>query len=699
MKATEANLLAFLNGLKQFVIPIYQRTYSWDEIQCEQLWNDIVATAKDPTVPGHFMGSIVYIQRGVYQASGVPQLLVIDGQQRLTTVSLLLHALGEALKAGNNEESISQKKINNYYLFNSEEAGDLRYKLILTQSDMTTLKRLLDKRPLPQPSSKRVTENHRYFVERIADCDLDLAQLYEGVARLIIVDISLDRSNDNPQLIFESLNSTGLKLSQADLIRNYVLMSMDPHEQEKLYTEHWYPMEQSFGETDYVKRFDRFMRDYLTVKTKQIPNEGDVYKAFKQYVPNGKAGVIHEAVADIHCFSGYFVRMARELEPVADILEVFKDINTLRVEVAYPFFMEIYHDYVQGRLDRVSLLRILRLVESYVFRRAICGIPTNTLNKTFAALASEIDKTQYLVSFMAVMARKDSYRRFPTDEEFLQAMTTKDIYNFRSRLYCLDKLENYERKEPANVVEFTIEHIMPQNEKLCQEWQRDLGQNWKDVQAQYLHTIGNLTLTGYNPELSDRPFLEKRDLVKGGFADSPLHLNHALAKLVTWNEGEIKKRGEDLAQIAVRAWPYLTISPDVQTLLDAAARQESATRSCSLDDHPQLVGPVRDLFEHLRRRVLNLDPSVREDILSSYIAYKTTTNFVDVSAQRSRLLLILNMKFDEVDDPKHLCRDMTGKGKMGNGDVEVTLRSLDQLDDIMLLVHQSFEKHSDMEDA
>ena len=347
MKATETKLLDFLKGPKQFIIPIYQRTYSWTLKQCEQLWRDIERAATDDGVSGHFIGSVVYIQKGLFQVADVPQLLVIDGQQRLTTVSLILSSLGQAIQKQQVESAeVTQKKVTNYFLANAEEDGDLRYKLLLTQADRPTLMRVVDGKELPEKPSKRVAENFEFFKGKIAGSKLDLTTLYKGVNKLIIVDISLDREHDNPQLIFESLNSTGLELSQADLIRNYVLMGLEPKQQEAIYTDHWFPMEQSFGQAEYAEQFDRFMRDYLTLKVGRIPNIREVYGEFKAYAKaDGKGdGTITQTVADIHRYSRHFVRIALEREPDKELRQAVEDINTLRVDVAYPFLLEVYED-------------------------------------------------------------------------------------------------------------------------------------------------------------------------------------------------------------------------------------------------------------------------------------------------------------------------------------------------------------------
>lgn len=690
MKASETQFLKFLDGTKQFVIPIYQRTYSWTITQCAQLWEDVERAATNPDVAGHFVGSIVYIEAGIHHISSVTELLVIDGQQRLTTLSLLLAALGRALEAEGDEAQISRRRIFSRYLTNDGEDGTDRYKLLLTQSDRDTLIRVIDGKPPSKDASPRILENYGFFEQQIASCGHKPSVLYTGVAKLLLVDISLDRSHDNPQLIFESLNSTGLALSQADLIRNYVLMGLPAAEQNTLYADHWLPMERAFAAAgaDASGRFDQFVRDFLTIKTGSIPRIGSVYAAFKAYAQSPKAGTIPELVADLHRYADYFVKIALLAEEDSSTRAALRDINDLKVDVAYQFILEAYADLASGTLERADLIRILRLIESYVFRRAICDIPTNTLNKTFATLAKEVDKKKYVESVTAAFLLKDSYRRFPSDEEFKAQFVQRDVYNLNRRTYLLRKLENFGRKEPVNVEEYTIEHIMPQNPNLSRAWREELGDGWRAMQSKYLHTIGNLTLTGYNPELSDRPFVVKRDKVPGGFADSPLRLNRDLAKLDHWNEVEIVERGHALAGKAAQIWPAAYL-PSVVLEHYRISQASAGGRAYTLADHPHLVGPVMELFQHLRTRVLNLHPSVTEEILKLYIAYKAETNFVDVVPQASGLRLSLNIDFADVEDPLGLCKDVSSVGRWGNGNVEVKLTSLDNLDNVVALIRQA----------
>jgi uncharacterized protein with ParB-like and HNH nuclease domain/predicted transport protein len=688
MRADETQLLKFMNGPKQFIIPIYQRTYSWTLKECKQLWEDIIKAGKDGKISSHFLGSIVYVEKGLYQISTIPKLLLIDGQQRLTTISLFLSALSKVLKEPIN--GMSSDKLKNYYLINRDEEEEKRYKLILTKSDKETLFKIIDHKELFDEDSQRIKDNYKFFAEQISENNIE--ELFNGLNKITIIDVSLDRERDNPQLIFESLNSTGLELTQADLIRNYVLMGLEKREQDNLYNDYWSPMEKSFGYAKYSTLFDRFMRDYLTINTGKIPNIKDVYSAFKLYAQNKH---IKNLVADIYEYSKYFVNIALEKEQDNEIKAIFSDINTLKVDVSYPFLLEVYEDYMQEKITKEEFMQILKYIESYVFRRAICGIPTNSLNKTFANLYKEIKQENYLESFRAVLLLKDSYRRFPRDEEFKEQLLIKDVYNFRSRNYLLRKLENYNKKELVNVESCTIEHIMPQNENLSDEWKKELGEKWREVHDKYLHTIGNLTLTGYNPELSDKSFKEKRDM-EGGFADSPIRLNGSLAKLGHWNEKEILNRANILSDLAVQIWGFPELAEEVLNKYKIIEK-EKPEKTYTIEDHPYLSQgeAMRPLFEELRKRILNLDSSVKEDILKLYIAYKTTTNFVDIVPQKSRLRLSLNMQFDEVNDPNGICKDVTDKGRWGNGDVEIGISNFKELSYIMFLIKQAFDKVSE----
>ncbi len=690
MNAFPAKLLDFLRKSPGFVIPIYQRTYSWTEKQCNQLWDDIIQAGSSNETRVHFIGSIVYIGESLSAVTVQTPLLVIDGQQRLTTVALLLSALAEALDDQEPIPGFSAQKLRNYYLLNPEESGERHYKLVLSQTDKATLFSIVRNQNIPSEHSLRIVRNHNLFKDLIAARQGDVASICNGLAKLVVVDISLDRDQDDPQLIFESMNSTGLELSQADLIRNFVLMNLELQQQTDIYERFWHPMEKLFGQEAYGTDFDKFMRHYLTVKTGEIPRLGDVYEAFKKHARSlGIAQYGTEAlVGDVLDFAKYYSAMALDREQDPELRAAFRDLRDLKVDVAYPFLLEMYDDYIAGLLEKKDFLEAVRLTEAYVFRRAVCEVPTNSLNKTFATFAKALRKDQYIESIRAYFLLMASYRRFPGNDEFKRALQTRDLYNFRSRSYWLRRFENHNRKEYVPVNEYTIEHIMPQT--LSDSWKTSLGNDWELIHQTYLHTLGNLTLTGYNSEYSDRPFEEKRSM-KGGFRHSPLKVNDGLAQLDTWNEDSIKSRAKKLAEQATEIWRMPLVSREV---LENYKPAEARKTEYSINDHPNLSNSrTCELFEAFRREVRALDPCVAEEFRKNYIAYKAETNFIYLYPRANYLQLNLLISFSDIEDPQGVCRDvpLSGGHHVRSREVQVKFEEINELPYIIGLVRQSLE--------
>ena len=544
---------------------------------------------------------------------------------------------------------------------------------------------LVDGKNPGDEGSYRIVENFRFFKEKIADADL--SDVWKGIKKLMIVDVCLQQGIDNPQMIFESMNSTGKALTQADLIRNFVLMGLEHDLQTHLYTDYWRPMEVEFGAENYINEFDEFMRYYLVIHTGNVRiRRGDVYDEFKAYSRKHEVEALLESLRE---FAGYYCRIALGTEKDSVLASAFHDIRELRADVCYPMLMEVYQDFRQDQITRDDFLTVVRMVESYVFRRAICDIPTNSLRQTFATFMRQVKKDRYLESAKATFLLLPSYRRFPGDDEFVRQIQIRNLYKFNRRSYWLRRFENHGRKERVPVQDYTIEHIMPQNEDLSAKWRKDLGEDWKRVHELYLHTLGNLTLTGYNSEYSDRSFHEKRDM-DGGFKDSPLKLNHGLGSCDLWNEMAIKTRGETLAKSAVGIW---TVPELLDDILQAYKPVPSESATYSIADHPHLrAGLPRELFEAFRVQVLALDECVTEEFLKLYVAFKAETNFVDVVPQAKCLRLSLNLDFPKIDDPRGLCRDVTNLGRWGNGNVEVRLEKPEELTYVVGLVRQALEK-------
>ena len=559
--------------------------------------------------------------------------------------------------------------------------------MLLSQTDKPTLLHILGG-PAPQVSSVAVTDSHVFFKEKLAACP-DIDVVCHGLAKLLVVEVALTRGRDNPQLIFESMNSTGLALSQADLIRNYLLMGQENDRQTFLYEHFWRPMELAFGQTAYQEHFDGFMRHYLTTKTGSIPRFDQIYTTFKVYTQqeNLVNGHTEFLLAELLAYARYYCNMALGAEQDTALAQAFHDLRELRADVAYPLLLEWYHDYACDVWSKEELLEAVRLLESYIFRRAACSIPTNSLNKTFTTFSKEICKTSYLKSVKAKFVKLTSYRRFPDDAEFKRELRACNLYRLRG--YWLRRMENFGRKERVHLADYTIEHIMPQNENLREEWREELGPEWERIHKEWLHTLGNLTLTRYNSEYSDRSFHEKQTM-EGGFKESPLRLNAGLGAAERWDEQAIINRAGKLADTAAARWTYPEAAEEFLATLNTA-RKTAAEYTYA--DHPFLQNSEpRKLFDALRQQILSIDPSVYEEVLKLYIAFKGESNFVDVVSQSQRLRLSLNMKFHDIDDPRGFCRDITNLGRWGNGDVEVFLSSLEELPYIMGLIRQAFEK-------
>ena len=565
LQAGETTLNKLLNTSRQFIVPIFQRNYSWQKSQYEQLWFDILRASKFKEKQNHFIGSIVYIDMGT-PAGRPQQLLLIDGQQRLTTISILLCAIKDYVQKFNLETKlINLAKIKNQFLYNSDEIYEDRYKLLLNVQDKETYIKLIDNTifTVNKPATN-IIKCYEFFYERIEDFIKQHGQIdeiYAGIFKLSLVSISLDKDSDNPQMIFESMNSTGKDLSQTDLLRNYLLMDLTPEKQTRLYKTYWKPMEELFGEDIYkndVNKFDYFIRDFLTLKsdTGHICKINNVYENFKRYYLDNNCEKF-AVLKDLFTYAKYYACIDLLQENDDELKLYWQEFKKLDSHVVYPFLLKLYDDYSRQILIKEDFKKILQVVISYLWRRAICEIPTNSLSKTFATLYQAVDKEDYVNSVIKAFVFKSSYKRFPSDYEVREKLQTKDIYHFRLRKYLLEALENYYHKEPIdlNTANYTIEHIMPQNIEHNLSWQQMLGEDWQEVHSLYLHTLGNLTITGYNAEMSNKSFWEKVN-GESGFKHSHLKLNESIAQCDVWNKKAIQRRTNILTDIILKIWKY-----------------------------------------------------------------------------------------------------------------------------------------------
>ena len=565
LQAGETTLNKLLNTSRQFIVPIFQRNYSWQKSQYEQLWFDILRASKFKEKQNHFIGSIVYIDMGT-PAGRPQQLLLIDGQQRLTTISILLCAIKDYVQKFNLETKlINLAKIKNQFLYNSDEIDEDRYKLLLNVQDKETYIKLIDNTifTVNKPATN-IIKCYEFFYEHIEDFikqDGQIDEIYAGIFKLSLVSISLDKDSDNPQMIFESMNSTGKDLSQTDLLRNYLLMDLTPEKQTRLYKTYWKPMEELFGEDIYkndVNKFDYFIRDFLTLKsdTGYICKINNVYENFKRYYLDNNCEKF-AVLKDLFTYAKYYACIDLLQEKDDELKLYWQEFKKLDSHVVYPFLLKLYDDYSRQILIKEDFKKILQVVISYLWRRAICEIPTNSLSKTFATLYQAVDKEDYVNSIIKAFVFKSSYKRFPSDYEVREKLQTKDIYHFRLRKYLLEALENYYHKEPIdlNTANYTIEHIMPQNIEHNLSWQQMLGEDWQEVHSLYLHTLGNLTITGYNAEMSNKSFWEKVN-GESGFKHSHLKLNESIAQCDVWNKKAIQRRTNILTDIILKIWKY-----------------------------------------------------------------------------------------------------------------------------------------------
>lgn len=683
MKADAIKLLDFIGKSqeKQFVIPIYQRVYSWGKEHCEQLWDDIIKTGGNDQIEGHFIGSIVFVHDGIYTTNH-NELLIIDGQQRLTTITFLFIALRNHLSDEDELlEKFSRQKIQNRYLINSDEKGDKKFKLILSEPDRDTLLSLIDEnRRKPSEPSLKIMENFKLFEEWIRKNTDKLETIFKGLDKLMVVEISLERGKDNPQLIFESMNSTGKDLTQTDLIRNYILMGLEPEKQKIFYKKYWRAMEEDFKQNETL--FNQFVRHYLTIKTREIPNINKVYEAFKSY--QQERGIETEVLLqDLQKYCGFFCQIVFKKEADKDLNKALSFLVDLEMDVIYPLLLELYSDYKDGVLSKQDFISIIYLTESYICRRAVCGLGTNSLNKVFPSFTKHIQKNEYFKSLKAHFGYLTEKQRFPNNDEFKKLFITIDFYHFQKREYFLERLENFERKERVYTHEYTTEHIMPQTLNL--EWERDLGENFEAIHDKYLHTIGNLTLTGYNEKYSNNSFQEKRDMEKG-FKQSPLRLNQSLKDLESFGEKEIEKRANDLADWALKIWTY----PELEAEILEEYKYKKAKKVYDLSSY-KFGSHSRELFDILSKEIKALDERITEKFNKMCISYKLDTNFVSiVPLKNGGLNLYLNMPFYELQDEKNLARK--AKGNYGNGNIEVKLETKEDIPYCLGLIKQALEK-------
>lgn len=567
MKASEINLNRFLSQSDtQFIIPVYQRNYDWSHAQCKQLLDDILEIGVNSNMTAHFIGSIVYVHDDVYSASGIRELTIIDGQQRLTTLTLMYLVIYDL--AGNLGNEALVNRINETYLINKFASEEEKLKLRPTENNDRALKYLLRSDKQEEYSDfSRLIDNFNYFKSRILEENYETVLV--GISKLMFVEISLDRDKDDPQRIFESLNSTGLELSQADLIRNYILMGLDRKSQNKIYENYWELIEQQAkDESTNSSKVSDYIRDYLTFENKKIPNKSKVYQEFKEKYPTSTVEVLEDILIPIKRLVKHYNKILNpHHEPDTDIRLQLQYINRLEINVVYPFLLKVYDDYSSSLISKNTFVEILELIQSFTWRRFIIGLPTNALNKIFMRLYEDVDPQNYLKSIQLALLKKKGSQRFPRNKEVINTLTEKDMYGIKpkNRVYFLERLENHENKELVTIEgnnEITIEHIFPQNPD--PKWKIELGEEeYNLIKENYLNTIANLTLSGNNGKLGNKIFLAKKEMnfegKEQGYKYSRLWLNRYLAQIDKWGRQEIDERLKIIEERFLKIWVF----PDI----------------------------------------------------------------------------------------------------------------------------------------
>ena len=557
MKGSEMKLLEYMGGARQrFIIPVYQRNYDWKTENCKQLYDDLVKVVRNHR-SSHFFGSIV----SSYQPNGrYTEYLIIDGQQRLTTVSLLLLAMYTLIKEEKirpQTETMAQEIFEDY-LVDKHQPKETRVKLKPVKNDRSAFEKLFD---LDEEKDKRsnLTYNFEYFYNRIQKEEISIEELFDARYTLEIITIVLT-ADDDPQLIFESLNSTGMALSEGDKIRNYILMGLPTALQEDYYNKYWNKIEKY---TNY--NVSLFVRDYLSVKQQAIPSLNKIYVTFKAFVEENHINT-ESLLIELCDYAKIYEILLKGKTEDKQLNACINRLNRLETTITRPFFLEVFRMYNKGVLERIDKVRaIFFFTENYLFRRTICDLPTNSLNKIFLMLHREIiryDGTEdnYLEKFKYALLSKNDRGRFPRNDEFSEALASRQIYlmNIKNKSYIMERFENFGIDEDKEIYAhlddgtYSIEHVMPQH--LSPPWVTALGDHYEEIHETWLHRLANLTLTAYNSKYSNNDFIEKRDMSKG-FKESGLRMNTWIAAKEKWTLDELEERSELMVSKAMSIWP------------------------------------------------------------------------------------------------------------------------------------------------
>ncbi len=654
MKAINRTFVEIINGSKQFIIPVFQRDFSWTRDQWDQLLRDVLRASNVEAESAHFMGSVVYV--GEDLRAGFQSWLLIDGQQRLTTLTLLLIALRDHIQESNwsgSDDGPTAERIDAYYLKNVHESGQRQFKLVLRRKDNDTLQALVSGDGSSEDHDKQsdsIVEAYEFYRTALRNPSYDPELILRGIACLNIVDVTLDRATDNPQLVFESMNSTGVDLRQSDLVRKYLLMGLDESEQTRLYDQYWSKIESYFRTSE--SSLDWFLRDFMALRQEltQTIRLDRVYAEFKLFRISDSAEPIEELLDEMVRYArryASFLGIAPMKYPwLAEAMGQMRSLNTTQGLLV----MRLYEFHHRNLLTPDEFIGAVRLIESYLMRRAILGLQTKAYWSVFARVGLQLNPDSVFESLQVAFARLRGNNRFPNDEDFKRGLREHDLYGLRVCKHILDRLENADFHEPSPVHSYSIEHIMPQAISDVAEWQEMLGPDWQEIHETYLHRLGNLTLTAYNSSYSNRPFEEKKSL-KGGFRQSAVRLNLDVRDEPTWTTKQIIARGERLADLALQMWPHHKADAASVQAEEIRELKERATESNVSE--LKMGSKVRQLLDAIRKSIFDF-VDVIEVIERRSVCCYGPEFFVELLPMQGSVRVILPLDFSEIEDYREL---------------------------------------------
>jgi len=603
MQASETKLQQIIEGTKQYVVPLFQRPYSWKKSEWQILWDDLIELCESENPRTHFMGSIVTIPTNSIP-EGVSKYLLIDGQQRLTTIFILLCALRDYAKQTEGEELVAE--IDNTILVNPYKRGLDYFKLQPTQVDREVFHKLI--RSESQTENSGILECYSFFSKKIRQFQVDIYKIQKIICNnLSIVSVVLG-TNDDPYLVFESLNAKGRALTQADLIRNYFFMRIHSDTQELTYSQYWEPMQNLLGED-----LSEFIRHYLTKNGIEV-KQSEIYFQVKERINQGDA-LPH--LQDLHKFANYYSKLLNpECEENLKIRKYLIRINRLEVATVYPFLLNCYDDWMQNRITTDDFISIFQVLENFILRRFVCNVQTRGLNRTFALLYSQVVKDTVIASGSFVDRLKISLQSkdYPKDVVFKERLLDVKLYGSnrtgKAKLILETIEESFKHKEQASLSNLSIEHIMPQT--LSDWWKNHLGEDWALIYDLFVHTLGNLTLTAYNPELSNSDFLTKRT----EFQKSHLEVNRYFNDKEAWRRENIESRAEDLANLVINIWSYFG-DDSIQTSQPSSLKG-SIPKLLHIFGEEYSVKSWRDVLEITLNTIADLEPESFKEIMEQF---------------------------------------------------------------------------------